>query len=192
MENVDPGILALRFLLDPEDLLEERGALYGVNWEEQQTRDLVAFVRRAQEELRKRSTAPAPAVTAPIPCLPVRITPALRIYIGEQELKLRPMAKTVLLLFLKHPEGIAHKEIADYEEEISALYRRVSRFQEPEAIARCVRRIVDLFENDFSVNVSRVNAAVDALLDDPLPYRIGGLPGQPKCILLDRSLVKWE
>ncbi len=173
MENVDPGILALRFLLDPEDLLEERGALYGVNWEEQQTRDLVAFVRRAQEELRKRSTAPPPAVTAPIPYLPVRITPALRIYIGEQELKLRPMAKTVLLLFLKHPEGIAHKEIADYQEEISALYRRVSRFQEPEAIARCVRRIVDLFENDFSVNVSRVNAAVDALLDDPLPYRIG-------------------
>lgn len=192
MENVDPGILALRFLLNPEDLLEERGALYGVNWEEQQTRDLVAFVRRAQEELRKRTPSPPPAVTAPIPCLPVRITPALRIYIGEQELKLRPMAKTVLLLFLKHPEGIAHKEIADHEEEISALYRRVSRFQEPEAIARCVRRIVDLFENDFSVNVSRVNAAVDALLDDPLPYRIGGLPGQPKSILLDRSLVTWE
>lgn len=192
MENGDQGILALRFLLNPEDLLEERGALYGVNWEEQQARDLVAFVRRAKEELRKRTSAPLPAVTTGIPCLPVRITPVLRIYIGDEELKLRPMAKTVLLLFLRHPEGIARKDITDYQEEISALYRRVSRFQEPEAIARCVRRIVDLFENDFSVNISRVNAAIDALLEDPLPYRIGGLPGQPKSILLDRSLVTWE
>ncbi|MBR4775208.1 MAG: hypothetical protein IK008_03830 [Bacteroidales bacterium] len=186
MESVDPGILALWYLLAEDSLLEEGGALYGVSLEEQETADLVAFVRRAQEELRRRKTPPV------LPGQPVRITPALRIYIGEKELKLRPMAKTVLLLFLRHPEGIALKSIGDYREELGNLYRRVSRFQEPEVIERCIGRVVDIFENDFCVNISRVNAAVDALLEDPIPYRIGGAAGLPKAIPLDRRMVKWE
>lgn len=187
MKDVDCGILALWFFLAEESLLEERGTLYGVNWEEQQTRDLVAFVRQAQEELRRRGIPLQPKAV-----LPVRITPGLRIYIGEKELKLRPMAKTVLLLFLKHPEGIALKSIADYREELGSLYRRVSRFQEPEMIERCIGRLADIFENDFSVNISRVNAALDALLENPGPYRIGGAAGHAKTIPLDRAMVKWE
>lgn len=186
MENVDWGILALQYFLLEDSLLEEPGALYGVSLEEQETADLVAFVRRAQEELKRRKTPPV------LPVQPVRITRGLRIYIGEKELKLRPMAKTVLLLFLKHPEGIALKSIADYREELGSLYRRVSRFQEPEIIERCIGRVTDIFENDFCVNISRVNAAVDALLENPVPYRIGGAAGQAKTIPLDRTMVKWE
>ena len=189
MENVDWGLLALQYFLLEDSLLEEEGALYGVSLEEQQTADLLAFMRRAQAELHRRRMSFPAAVAAP---LPVRITPGLRIYIGEKELKLRPMAKTVLLLFLRHPEGIALKSIADYREELGRLYRRVSRLQEPDAIERCIGRVTDIFENDFCVNISRVNAAVDALLEDPIPYRIGGAAGQPKTIPLDRAMVKWE
>lgn len=187
MENVDWGILALQYFLLEDSLLEEEGALYGVSLEEQQTRDLVAFVRRAQAELARRNLSLQGKAV-----LPVRITRGLRIYIGEKELKLRPMAKTVLLLFLRHPEGIALKSIADYREELGSLYRRVSRFQEPEIIERCIGRVTDIFENDFNVNISRVNAAVDALLEDPVPYRIGGTAGQAKTIPLDRAMVTWE
>lgn len=194
----DLGMLALQYLLLRRQSLEEPGALYGISWEEQETRELVCFVRRATQELRRRRADTAQAdgspqasvYDQPVPC--VRITRGLRVYIGLEELKLRPMAKTVLLLFLRHPEGIPLKRIADYREELSGYYRRVSRSLEPAAIERSIGRILDCFSNDLNVNIARVNAAVGAVVANPSAYRIGGTQGGSKSILLDRSLVIWE
>ena len=195
MENVDGGILALYYLLGRSTGLEEPGVLYGISWEEQDTWELVSFIRQASRELRRRkasSDADMPGrYMSPSP-VSVRITRGYRVYIGPEELKVRPMAKTVLLLFLRHPEGIPLKCIVDYREELAAIYRKVSRSLEPAAIERSIGRILDIFSNDLNVNIARVNAAVETLVNDPVPYRIEGAPGQVKTILLDRSLVVWE
>lgn len=195
MENVDGGILALYYLLGRSTGLEEPGVLYGISWEEQDIWELVSFIRQASRELRRRkasSVADMPGrYMSPSP-VSVRITRGYRVYIGPEELKVRPMAKTVLLLFLRHPEGIPLKCIVDYREELTAIYRKVSRSLEPAAIERSIGRILDIFSNDLNVNIARVNAAVETLVNDPVPYRIEGAPGQVKTILLDRSLVVWE
>ena len=55
----------------------------------------------------------------------IRITRGMKIYFGQEELKLRPMSKAVLLLFLRHPEGIALKDIGDHKEELTRNRKRL-------------------------------------------------------------------
>ena len=166
--------------------LEDPQGRYGVQWEEQETEELLGFIKRAMQEVERRGIKVSP------PLEKVRITRTLRVYLGQSELKIRPMAKTILLLFLRHPEGIPLKQIADYEQELAGLYRRVSRSSNPSEIEYRVQRLLDLFNNDLNVNIARVNRAVAQLVDNAADYRIVGLAGSPKRIQLDRKWVIWE
>ena len=190
MENC--GWLALYYLSEVagEAQVEEPVQPYGLAWEEYQAQELAAFVRLASEELRKRQIAPAALPEGP----EVRVSPTLRVYIGPEELQLRPLSKAVLLLFLKHPEGIPLKDISDYQEELAGYYRRVSRSDDASLIEQRIRRIINVFEGDITVQISRVNAAITRLVDRPAQdfYKIVGQPGTPKRIPLDRSRVIWE
>ena len=192
------GRLALWFLRwrGGADTLEEGSSPWDSRpLEERETEELVAFVRLALQEIRRRgmSEAPIPAIPG-LEAAPLRITRSLRIYIGQQELKMRPMSKTVLLLFLRHPEGILLKQIGDYRREMESYYRRLNRSSNPAAVQQRICRIVDIFNNDLNVNISRINTAITALVDGPAGqlYQIRGTAGTPKSIPLDRSLVIWE
>lgn len=193
METPDWGILALSFFLNRPKLLQEGKPLYNLSWEEQETWELARFIRSAMQEIRRRKEPLRPEILYGQQVVRVRITKGYRIYIGQQELKVRPMSKSVLLLFLRHPEGIPLKQIADYREELAGYYRRLSRSSDREAIERSLDRIVDLFSNDLNVSIARVNAAVASLAGSSrILYQIGGTSGSSKSILLDRSLVVWE
>ena len=51
------------------------------------------------------------------------ITKDYRILIGDgNEIGLEPLMKCVYLLYLKHPEGIAFKSLADYKQELKDIY----------------------------------------------------------------------
>lgn len=182
-------IWAVYYYMEVIPQLEEPPGLYGKDWEQQETEELLGFVQRAMLEVQRRQL-PLPSVTFQR----IRVTQRLRIYVGESELKARPMAKTVLLLFLRHPEGIPLKRITDYREELAGYYRRLSRSGEPAVIESHIRRLMDIFNNELNVNITRVNAAIGALVQGPdLPYyRIGGPAGCPKNIPLNRNLVTWE
>ena len=163
--------------------LQEEAVPYGAS-EQQEARDLAGFIRKAS------------ALDSPVPMLreTVRITHTLRIYVGQKELKIRPMAKAVLLLFLRHPEGIVLKRIGDYRSELLSDYRRVMRSDEPADAEDRVQRLLDIFSNELNVNISRVNTAFSALVSaaaQPL-YRVRGKAGHAKTIPLDRTLVLWE
>lgn len=178
------GWLATYYLL--WGLLEEPRALYGINWEEQETEELITFVRQAMQEVNRRG----------IPLRPqkrVRITRTYRVFIDSTELKVRPLTKSILLLFLKHPEGIPLKEITSYREELAHFYRRVSKCSEPDEIETRINRIMDLFNNDLNVHIARVNRAIASLVDSASDYyQIAGVAGTPKRIPLDRKWVIWE
>ena len=176
------ALLALFFLSRlGSGALEEGHSRYGTE-EECEARDLLGFVRQAHG----RYAAPAPGL--------VRITRTLRVYIGPEELKIRPMAKTVLLLFLRHPEGILLKHLSDYRAEMTADYSRCMRSLDPEDVERRIQRLMDIFSNELNVNISRVNAALAALVapEEEQLYRVSGRAGTPKSIRLDRTLVIWE
>ena len=182
-------VWALLFLQlrDALGAVEELPARYGTDWEEYETKELVSFVEQATREVHRRSTS-APALA------PVRVTRALRIYIGAREVKIRPMAKTVLLLFLHHPEGIPLKCIGDYRKELARYYGLVARSSDKALIERRIQRIEDLLNNELNVHIARVNAALSALVEAPLRslYRIDGGAGQSKSIPLASSGIIWE
>lgn len=193
MKMPDAGIWALYFFLDRPMLLQEGTPLYNLSWEQQETWELIDFIRGAMREIRRREVPLKAEAVYGQELVRIRITKGYRIYIGQQELKIRPMSKSVLLLFLHHPEGIPLKCISDYREELSGYYRRLSRSGDKEAIERSLTRILDLFSNDLNVNIARVNAAMGSLVGESrLYYQIGGASGSAKGILLDRSLVVWE
>ncbi|MBR4734898.1 MAG: hypothetical protein IK052_02280 [Bacteroidales bacterium] len=135
--------------------------------------------------------ASALEVTPPPPREIIRITRGLRIFFGQRELQLRPMSKAVLLLFLRHPEGIALKDIGDFREELTRLYSMASRSDNPEKIARSVARVVDIFSNELNVNLSRVRAALSALEKEGT-YQISGRAGEPKSFKFFKTIVIWE
>ena len=109
MEYVE-SLLALYYIIGVnQERLESPATFYGRTLEEQETEELLAFVEMAKQELDRRDVLVRKAVGN----AGIRITKTLRIYVGTQEVRVRPMAKCVLLLFLKHPEGIVLKEISD-------------------------------------------------------------------------------
>jgi len=187
----DLGIWALWYLTVTSQMgpLGEGVYPYGRPGEEEEARELAAFLKLAASREAFHSGR-----NAALTLQPVRITRTLRVYIGKNELKARPMAKSILLLFLRHPEGIALKDILDYREELTILYGRVTRSLDRELVLSRVARVLDIFNNELNVNISRVNAAMAALVDaGQLPsYGIRGKAGAPKAILLDRSCVVWE
>ena len=192
----EESLLALYYLcVTGGDVLESPEMFYGRSIEEQETEELAAFVEMASRELRKRgmTTERRTLIRKTLGAARVRITGNLRIYVGMQELRVRPMAKCVLLLFLKHPEGIVLKNIMDYSDELASYYRRLSRCDSPAVIEDRVRRLLDICSNNsLNLNISRANAAMAGLVDEPDLYTIKGTAGRPKAIRLSRSLVVWE
>ena len=175
--------------------LESPAMFYGRSLEEQETAELAAFVEMACEELRRRDSGQErkALVRKTLGEAGIRITRNLRIYVGTQEVRARPMTKCVLLLFLKHPEGIVLKQISDYATELDSFYRRLSRSDSPAAIRERVQRLIDICANNsLNINISRANAAMAGLVDEPDLYTIKGTAGRPKTIRLSRSLVVWE
>ena len=180
---------------EQEHCLEAPAAFYGRLVEEQETEELLAFVEMARKELARRSDGQDRKdvlVRKAVGTATVRITPTLRIFVGSQEVRVRPMAKCVLLLFLKHPEGIVLKQISDYSAELRYFYRRISRSGNPEVIEQSVRKLMDICTNNLNLNISRANAAMAGLVSEPELYTIKGAAGKRKAIRLERSLIIWE
>lgn len=188
---MDLSIYSLWFLLWAQEagsqpgLLEEREADYGTEPELEEAGQLVTFVRLAT-----KSDAPCPLKSSEV--LNIRITRTLRIFIGPRELKIRPMAKSILLLFLRHPDGIVLKEISNYEHELASLYGRVSRSWDKALIQTRVARIMDVFNNELNVNISRVNSALSAMMMSEDAPHIRGKAGSAKAIILQRNAIIWE
>lgn len=156
---------------------------------------LLSVVQRAKELLQEKGIGlSAPDAET---CGSLYINKDYRIFLGSplgHEIVMRPMAKAVFLLFLKHPEGIDLKRIGTYEEELSGIYRHVSRSDDPELIKRCIRRIVDAGSREVNVAAARsARALAEYISSENLPqYAITGAYGGTKAIRLDRRLVEWE
>ena len=127
----------------------------------------------------------------------IRITRDLKIMLpgrGGEEIRMRPMTKSVFLLFLRHPEGIRFKEIGDYEEELAGYYSKLSRHTDLEQFNSSLRRVLGQEDCTLSIAASRLTSKMKSVFGDGLweRYSIRGAAGEAKAISLDRKYVIWE
>lgn len=180
--------------------LFEGGSDYGVPGLEdlQDAEELLRLYRRIRERM-DRLGIPAEPPAASLSSGPeaLRITARYRIFLpdrGGEELRLRPLVKTVFIFFLKHPEGILAKRIGDHRAELLAIYERITGRDDPVAVAATVDRLVDVLDNSLHENCSRLNARLSAVFPEETldQYRIQGSRSGLRRIALERMYVRWE
>ncbi len=111
----------------------------------------------------------------------------------KREIHFTAQVKALYVLFLKHPEGIRMKEIADYKEEYKQLYFCLTNRSDTDKLRDSVDKLLDVCNpNALNVKKSQCNAAISCAIpkaDLSRYYEIEVNRGLPHKINLDRSLV---
>jgi len=117
----------------------------------------------------------------------ITVTKEGSITVGDSELNLTPLEKTILIFFLSYPDGIRLAELDDYELALFAVYQRLKANAAPENI----RKLVDNFDGNFSYNKSRLNKKLREQIGEPLAnyYIIDGIPGEKFSVALSKDLI---
>ena len=112
----------------------------------------------------------------------------------DTEIRMRPLVKTVFLLFLRHPEGIRYGDLPDYRAELTDLYKGITRRSDPEQLQESIDRLVSPGDNSIHEKAAKLAATLAQYFrPEQLPaYTLTGKAGAPKRIRLDRTLVTWE
>jgi len=125
------------------------------------------------------------------------ITNDYRIFLKDYDMKevvMSPLPKSVFILFLRHPEGIPFKQLADYHDELLSIYRNITVHENIDRIMESIRALTDPLNDSINEKCSRIRAAfLDVIVDDLAEhYYVTGMKGKPKKIILDRSLVEFQ
>ena len=112
----------------------------------------------------------------------------------NREVKMEPMTKAVYLLYLRHPEGIAFKQLPDFRKEMADLYVRIKPYSLNDRVLKSIEDVTNPLLNSINEKCSRIKAAFLSVVDASLAdhYYITGKGGEEKKITLPRNLVIWE
>ena len=107
---------------------------------------------------------------------------------------MEPMTKADKLLYLRHPEGIAFKQLPDYRRELADIYERIKPYGLNDRVLKSIEDVTNPLLNSINEKCSRVKAAILAEVDASLAdqYYITGKGGERKKVTLPRKLVIWE
>jgi len=127
----------------------------------------------------------------------VFITNDYRIFLkdyGMKEIVMPPLPKSVFILFLRHPEGILFKQLANYHDELLSIYRNITVHENIDRAMDSIRAMTDPLNNSINEKCSRIRAAFLVVIAEELAknYYVTGKSGQPKMITIDRSLVEFQ
>ena len=113
---------------------------------------------------------------------------------NDMEIKMEPLVKAVYLLYLKHPEGIAFKQLPDYREELTQIYAKLRPLGLSEKALQSIGDVTNPLLNSINEKCARIRAAFVGQFDDYMAknYYIDGPRGEAKKIALPRNLVDWE
>lgn len=128
---------------------------------------------------------------------PLFITNDYRIFLKDYDMKeveMPPLPKSVFILFLRHPEGILFKQLADYHDELLSIYRNITVHENIDRAMDSIRAMTDPLNNSINEKCSRIRAAFLEVISDDLAknYYVTGKRGEPKTITLDRTLVEFQ
>ena len=125
------------------------------------------------------------------------ITRDYRILLPEYndiEVKMEPLIKAVYFLFLKHPNGIAFKELSDYREELLDIYKMLKPMGLSNKTIQSIEDVTNPLLNSINEKCARIRSAFVKEFDEGLAknYFVTGERGEAKKISLPRDLVIWE
>ena len=193
MENggIDARVLWALLIAVDKDCLGEPVVDYGGLLDGLEAAELLALIEKAQERLKEIECI---ETAEPVDLF---IDKRFVIRMGGADgsiLALRPLVKTLFILFLKHPEGIILKQRDYYREELEKIYGVISPNTDRDDVRARVARLVDLQDNSFSEKASVLNARLEELLPAGVAsdYQIQGFNGCPRKIRLNPLLVHWE
>lgn len=132
---------------------------------------------------------------SPAPVSPITVSGDMRIYLpafNEMELRMTPLARTVYILFLCHPEGIRLKNISDYAHELTELYYMVKPGSDSDLAAAYISDLIDPTGDSLQQKLSLTRRAVRRqILDESLAghYMIRGTRGGTYSIPLSESMI---
>ena len=127
----------------------------------------------------------------------IRVTKDYRILLPDRfdtEIRLRPLVKTVFLLFLRHPEGIRFGDLPAYRNELMDLYLGITRRPSGPETEASIDRLIDPRDNSIHEKAANLAAALSKYFPPEKlhAYTLTGKAGAPKRIRLDRTRVEWE
>ena len=113
---------------------------------------------------------------------------------GEPEVKMDDLTKSLYFFYLRHPEGVAFKELVDHENEVYQIYLSITGRDDLRAIRKTVAGLVSPYSDVRNSCVSRIKKAFKDIVDDRIAkyYYIAGQAGGLRTVGLDRDFVIWE
>ncbi len=176
--------------------LQEPAADYSGMLDCMEAAELLALMKKVQERLHELGLEAERQADEAKP-VELFIDKDYTIHMGEPDgpiLQLRPLVKTLFILFLKHPEGILLKQRDLCRQELERIYAVISPNTTREDVKARIARLVDLQDNSFSEKASVLNARLEELLPNGIAgnYQIQGYNGCPRKIYLNPLLVHWE
>ncbi|MBQ7280079.1 MAG: hypothetical protein IJR13_05065 [Bacteroidales bacterium] len=113
---------------------------------------------------------------------------------GRLNVNMSPLSKALYFLYLRHPEGIAFKQLVDYRSEIMELYSIVSRRENIEKLSESISLLTDAVNNSVNEKCSRIKHAF-VVLENDLPrsninhFIITGVAGGIRRITIERNKI---
>ena len=113
---------------------------------------------------------------------------------GQPEVKMDDLTKALYFFYLRHPEGVALKELQIHEQEFLKYYEAISGRESLLDMRKTVSKFLDPYENSLNVSISRIKKAFKTIVGDRIArfYYVDGRYAEPRSIALDRDYVIWE
>jgi len=113
---------------------------------------------------------------------------------GNIEIKLTPLEKTLYLLYLKHPEGIAYHDLVDNKTEIKEIYSKLANTGYQVDIDERVKALINPIDGSAKEKVSKIKQKFIKKIGTDLSenYIIQGSRGEKKEIKIDREFVTYN
>lgn len=130
--------------------------------------------------------------------LPITVTKQNKIFIGNLEIRLTPLRKTLYLFFLKHKltndDGILFNNLSDFKDKISEIYRQVAVEGETDKLKSRINALVSPLEDRFSQEKSKINAIISETLGINIAqdYIISGGRSEPSKINISKNLIQFQ
>ena len=110
----------------------------------------------------------------------------------EKVLPMHALARSLYILFLRHPEGIVLKNIGNHCQELLEIYNIVKPGRDEELAVRTIVKLTMPLSDTLIQNLSRIKRAVKTVIldeDTACQYYITGQHSEPYRIALPRHLV---
>ena len=151
-----------------------------------EARRLIATIKAAMARL---ESIVGPVTQADTGATTVRVDRALGVCVDGRPVQLRPLPHTLLILLLRHPEGVLSKEMDAFRDELEDIYCRISPTRSREEVHLTIGRLLDPYSNSLETQKWRLNTSLAAQVPGLL---VTGRRGEKKRIPIEGTRVIFE